>query len=88
MTDHINKKVMGIFTITLSLFVWMLDRMTQDISTMLGKVICGEHYTHVINGMMGDTSCKFHIEMHLAYTLFTVLVLGIVLYISSRKEME
>ena len=88
MPDHINKKTIGILVITLSLFTWMLNRMTQYVSILLGKVMCEEHYMHVSGGMTDDLSCGFNIEMHLTYSLFSVLILGIVLYISSRKEVE
>ena len=78
------KKNIGKLAITLSLLVWLIDRMTQTISTLLGKIIYGDHYMHTENGMLGDLS--FNIDMYLAYSLFTVFLFGILLYYSSIKE--
>ncbi len=65
----------------------MLDRLTKVISTTLGEIIYGDGYMQTVDSMIGDPSWKFYINMHLSYSLLTVLVLGIVLYISSHKEM-
>ena len=81
-----QKRTTGVFFILLSLLVWLTDRSTHHISTMLGKIICGDHYIHTADGKIGDSSCGFNIDMHFAYSLFTVLILGIALYVSSRKK--
>ncbi len=74
------------FFILLSLLVWLIDRLTYAISTMLGKIICGNQYMQSVDGIAGDSSCGFNTDMHLTYSLFTVLIMGIVFYISSHKE--
>ena len=84
MTNHINKKNIGKLAITLSLLVWLIDRMTRTVSTSLGKIIYGDHYIHIENGMLSDLS--FNIDMYLAYSIFTVFLLGILLYYSSLKK--
>ncbi len=81
-----EKRTTGIFFILLSLLVWLTDRLTHSISTILGKIICGGRYKQTADGMIGDASCGFNINMHLSYSLFSVLILGIVFYISSHKE--
>ena len=81
-----EKKTVGSFFILFSLLVWLIDRLTHAISTMLGKIVYGDHYMHIVDGNMGDPSCKFNIDMYVAYSLFSILILGIVLYISSRRE--
>ena len=80
-----GKRITGIFFILLSLLVWVTDRLTHFISTQLGKIICEDHPMHTVDGMLGDSSCGFNIDMHLSYSLFTVLISGVIFYISSRK---
>jgi hypothetical protein len=86
MTSHINKKNIGKLAITVSLLVWLIDRLTYAISTTLGKIIYGDLYTYPVVSMTGDLSYKFNIDMYLAYSLFSVFLLGILLYYSSMKE--
>ena len=63
-----------------------MDRLTHFVSTVLGKMICGDHYIQPVNGIVGDTSCGFNTDMHLVRSLTVVLILGMVLYISSKKK--
>ena len=86
MTDHINKRAIGKFFIFISLSLWLVDRLTHSISFTLGKIMYDDLYMQHVAKMIGDRSCKFNIDMYLAYTLFTVFLLGIVLYVSSMKE--
>jgi len=80
------KKNIGKLAIILSLLVWLIDRLTHAISTILGKIIYGDLYTYPVVGITGDPSFKFNIDMYLAYSLFTVFLLGILLYYSSLKK--
>ena len=86
MTNRINKRAIGKKFIFISLFLWLADRLTHSISFTLGEIIYGDLYMQHVARMIGDRSCKFNIDMYLAYTLFTVFLLGIVLYVSSMKE--
>ena len=80
------KKNIGKIAITLSLLVWLIDRLTHTISTTLGNIIYGDHYMQPVTGIMIDRSCKFNIDMYLSYSFFTVFLLGVLLYFSSLKE--
>jgi len=80
------KKNIGKLAIILSLLVWLIDRLTHSISIVLGKIIYGDLYTYPVVGMTGDQSYKFNIDMYLAYSLFTVFLLGVLLYYSSLKK--
>ena len=86
MISHINKKNIGILAITLSILVWLTDRLTHAVSTILGKILYGDHYIYTVDGKISDSCCRFNIDMYLSYSLVTILILGIVLYISSQKE--
>ena len=84
MINHINKRAIGKIFIFISLFLWMVDRLTNTVSTSLGKMIYSDHYIQIENGMLSDLS--FNIDMYLAYSIFTVFLLGVLLYYSSMKE--
>lgn len=86
MTDRINKKTIGIFAINASILLWLTDRLTHFFSTLLGKIIYGDHYIYTSDGKISDPSYGFTIDMYLAYSLFTVFLLGILFYYSSLKE--
>jgi len=86
MTYHINKRAIGKILISVSLFLWLTDGLTHIISTTLGKIIYGEHYTYTVYALKGDRFCKFNIDMYLAYSLFTVFLFGVLLYYSSLKK--
>ena len=81
-----EKRNIGILAISVSLLVWLVDKLTNTVSATLGRMIYGDRYIQTANGMIGDPSCVFNINMYLAYTLSTVLILGIVLYISSHQR--
>ena len=74
------------FFILLSLLVWLIDRLTYAISALLGKLIYGDRYMQTIDGIIGDPSCAFNVDMYLAYSLSTVLIFGIILYLSSHQR--
>ena len=81
-----TKKAIGKIFIFISLFLWLIDRLTHSISITLGKIIYGDLYIQPVVGMMGDQSYRFHIDMYLSYSLFTLFLLGILLYIASIRE--
>ena len=81
-----EKRNIGILAISVSLLVWLIDRLTNTVSATLGRFIYGDRYMQTENGMIVDPSCVFNIDMHLTYTLSTLLILGIVLYISSHQR--
>jgi len=83
-----KKRNTGIFFILLSLLFWLTDKLTHTISTMLGKIIYGDRYMQTADGVIGDPSYGFNIDMHLSFSLMIIFIFGILLYISSHKEIE
>ncbi len=81
-----TKKAIGKIFIFISLFLWLIDRLTHSISIALGKIIYGDLYMQHVARMIGDRSCKFNIDMYLAYSFFTLFLFGMLLYYSSLKE--
>jgi len=81
----IYKQWFGVFFIFVSILLWSIERTTQSLSTFLGKLLCGEKYLQLVDGVVGDMSCGFNIDMHLTFILMVMLIFGGVLYISSKK---
>ena len=81
-----TKRKTGIIIIFSSFFIWLLDRMTQVISNTLGHILYGDDYMQPINGIVGDMSYVFNTDMHLTFSLVVIFILGVVLYISSKKS--
>jgi len=80
------QKMIGKILIISSVLLWILERLTNIISTLLGKLICGESYMNPVNGEVGDLSCGFNTDMHLSFTLVIFLIIGLILYISSFNQ--
>lgn len=81
-----HKGTAGIILILAALVIGIVDRMTQIISTLLGQFLYGERYLEPVNGILGDSSYGFNTDMHLSFSLIVVLILGILLYISSKQK--
>ncbi len=76
----------GILIILLSAIALTIDRLTQSISTFLGKVFCGERYLTAVDGVVGDLSCGFNMDMSLAVFLLALFVAGLFLIFVSRNN--
>ena len=84
-TDDMNKAKVGVIIMTVSLLVMVVDRVTSSISTFIGELICGDTYMCAVDGIVGDCSCGFNTDLHLAFSLVVTLILGFLLYLSSKK---
>ena len=82
--DHLSR--IGIVFILFSLIIWVVDKFTNSISIILSKIICDNHAIQAISGIVTDPSCRFRIDMHFTFFLLLTLVLGLVLYMLSRRE--
>ena len=78
----------GILLIVGSFLVLVVDRLRDTVSTILENIIFGNSKMQVVNGIGGDHSYGLNIDMHLERSLVVILILGILLYISSRKGTE
>ncbi len=74
-------KKAGISIILLSAIVFTIDRLTQSISNLLGKVICGEHYLQPVDGVVGGLSCGFNMDMYIAVCLLGIFMTGWFLFL-------
>ena len=78
----------GILLIVGSLLVLAVDRLRDTVSTILENIIFGNSKMQLVNGIGGDHSYGLNMDMHLERSLIVIMILGIVLYISSKKETE
>ncbi len=76
----------GITIIFLSVLIFTIERLTQSISTLLGKFICGDRYLQPVNGVVGDMSCGYNIDIYLTSMLLGIIVNGVMLVFILRKS--
>ena len=81
-----NKRKTGKILMFSSFFIWLLDRTTDIISNILGQILYGEDYMRLVDGTLGDMSYGFNTDMHLAFSLGVIFILGLALYVSSQKS--
>ena len=83
-----QKKKMGLIIMTVAFVIWIADRFSHIVSTTMGQMVCGDTYMKAVDGVVGDCSCGFNTDMHLAFVLVTVMVLGFILIISSKRSLS
>ena len=81
-----HKGRVGIGISLIALLAWTVDKMTQSLSTALGKLLCGESYMKPVDVTVGDHSCGFNTDMYLSLLLAILFLLGLVLYVLSKKQ--
>lgn len=80
------KRKIGLILIFGSILVWLIDRFSLVISTSFGELYCGNRYMQPVDGVVGDVSCGFNADIYLVVFLFTVLLIGITLFTTSKSK--
>lgn len=83
-----TRRKSGIILVLLALAVWLADYFSQAISSLLGKMLCGDRYMLPVGGVTGDVSCGFNADMYLFVFLVVVLLAGIALIVSSTGSVS
>jgi hypothetical protein len=81
-----KKRKTGSILISVSGFLFLVDRLSLLISTALGKLFCGDKYMMPVNGVLGDKSCGFNADMYLAVFLVIIMAFGIFLFMTAPDE--
>ncbi len=76
----------GKLLIGCSFILWLLDRTTHYISTTTGILYCGQRYLKPVNGVVGDVSCGFNMDMYVTLFLMFCMLLGYVFLLAARKK--
>ena len=85
MIEKKGMKTLGKSLMTLSIAVWIFDSLTHLLSTLIGRMVCGDEYMCSVDGIVCDKSCGFDTDMHLSLALLILMLLGAVLYHRSQK---
>ena len=85
MIEKKGMKTLGKSLIILSVVVWIFDLLTHLVSTLIGRMVCGDEYMCPVDGVVCDKSCGFNTDMHLSFVLMVLILLGVVLYHRSQK---
>ncbi len=80
-----NKNI-GITLIFASIMVWVIDRFTQVISSIISEIYCGDRYMKPVDGIVGDLSCGFNADMYLAAFLIIMFLVGLLLLIFAKRR--
>ena len=81
------KKKLGLILTVSSILFWFIDRFSSIISTNYSRIFCGDLYVQPMNGLLGDFSCGFNVDMHFTDLMFLFLITGIALnYHTTRSE--
>jgi len=81
-----QKRTTGLILMTVAFFIWIVDRFSHIVSTALGQMICGDTYMKAVDGVVGDCSCGFNMDMYLTAILFALMLIGVILYLFSKRE--
>ena len=85
---YVYRGTIGILLIIISFLILVVEMFTHSVSTILDQMIFAEHKMQIVYDIVGDKFYGLNTDMHLERSLVVMLVLGILLYISSRKETE
>jgi hypothetical protein len=78
-----NLRATGFILIAVAMTLFLVDRFSHVISDTLGGIICGDRYMQPVNGIIGDMSCGFNLDMYVAVCLLLLCLAGVVLLSSS-----
>jgi len=84
----IYKGTLGILLIVSSLLVLVVEMLTHAVSILLNQMVLVDHKMQALNDIVSDNFYGLNTDMHLERSLIIILILGILLYTSSRKEIE
>jgi hypothetical protein len=76
----------GFFLVIFSLVLLAVNRLSSLPSDVLGRLVCGRHYLQPVNGVVGDGSCGFNMDMYLTAFLLLPGVAGVILLRLGRRN--
>ena len=79
---------LGILMIISSLLVLIVEMLTHSTFRILDQMIFGDRKMQIVNNIIGDNFHGLNTDMHFERSLVIILILGVLLYSSSRKETE
>ncbi len=91
LNDTVNDKcvyrgTLGILLIVSSFLVLAVEMSTHAVSILLDQMVLVDRKMQVLNDIVDDNFYGLNTDMHLERSLIIILILGILLYNSSRKE--
>lgn len=81
-----KKRKFAMILIVGSLLTWVFEKSSQQVSTAIGKLRCGDHYMQAVDSIVGEKSCGFNDDLYIASLLLILLLSGFVLYIAAKTD--
>lgn len=69
-------KNLALTLLLLSGGLMLIERATNLVSQMAGKLYCGAEYMQPVDGYIGTMSCGFNIDVYVTIALFTNMFIG------------
>ena len=66
--------------------IFLYEKLTSSISTMLCRLYCGKDCMKKVNDIVGDSSCHFNVDMYLSASFILLFILGMVISILADRE--
>jgi len=83
-----NIQKLGLASMVGVVGVFFLEKIGDGaMSTLVGKIYCGEKYLQEVSGVISDLSCGFNSDIHLITFLSLSFTVGLmILVVGSMKE--
>ncbi|MGB0447282.1 MAG: hypothetical protein ACPH27_05035 [Pseudomonadales bacterium] len=69
-------KNLALTLLLLSGGLMLIERATNLVSQMAGKLYCGAEYMQPVDGYIGTMSCGFNSDVYVTIALFTTMFIG------------
>jgi hypothetical protein len=79
-------RITGFFLVIFSLVMLVVNRFSPLPSDALGRLICPTRYLQPVNGVVGDPSCGFNLDIYLAVALLLTGLAGAILLRLARRK--
>ena len=83
-----NNRRLGTILIASSVLLWLINRFSYIISFYFSRLLCGKLYLQPVDGILGDVSCGFNVDIHFTALMFLVLITGIAVLIISLVQKD
>jgi len=82
---QIQKKFGKLISIS-AFLMFIYEKLTSSISTMLCSLYCGKDCIKKSNDIVGDPSCHFNLDMYMSASFILLFILGMVISILADCE--
>jgi hypothetical protein len=79
-----NKRKIGMVSLVGFFLIGLIDHFSLAISSAIGKLYCGDSYMQAVNGVTGDVSCGFNMDMYLIAFVVVGLIISLIVTVRAN----